>query len=138
MNVLITGSDLEMSEEVRLTLNSAYPDWNLSILHSEMECLNAIYSECPDIVVMGMRLFDSNCLGLLEQIRDESDVPVIALSGGRDVNTLVQAFEAGANDYIVYPFNRAIFVAKVKALVRRRNWDIRAIEEKLSKVKAVK
>jgi PleD family two-component response regulator len=33
------------------------------------------------------------------------------------------AFDKGANDFVVVPFNRAIFIARIKARIRRRDWD---------------
>jgi DNA-binding response OmpR family regulator len=45
------------------------------------------------------------------------------------MQTLVKAFDAGTNEYIVKPFNKAIFMARLKALLRRRAWDIQAREQ---------
>jgi DNA-binding response OmpR family regulator len=72
---------------------------------------------------------------LIENIRDYSDVPIIFLSDDNDIQTLVRAFDAGANDYIVVPFNKVIFIARIKARIRRRDWDIQVIERKLASVK---
>jgi DNA-binding response OmpR family regulator len=79
---------------------------------------------CPDVVILGMHLYDISSLDLLKKIRDDSDVPVIVLSDDKNMDTLVKAFNAGANDYIMKPFNKAIFIARLKALIRRRTWDI--------------
>jgi PleD family two-component response regulator len=44
------------------------------------------------------------------------------------VNTLVKAFEAGVSDYIVAPFSKEVFIARIKAQIRRKEWDIHAEE----------
>jgi DNA-binding response OmpR family regulator len=75
-------------------------------------------------------------LDLIKMIRDNSEIPVIFLSDDKDINTLVNAFDAGANDFVVIPFNKAIFIARIKACVRRRCWDIQVIERKPTKVNA--
>jgi PleD family two-component response regulator len=46
---------------------------------------------------------------------------------------LVKAFDVGVNDYIVKPFSKQIFVARLEALVRRKMWDIQTREYKLYK-----
>jgi two-component system response regulator MtrA len=63
-------------------------------------------------------------LDLVKQIRDDSDVPVIVLSRNKDIHTLVKAFDLGANDYIVKPLNKQIFIARLKAIIRRSLWNI--------------
>lgn len=58
-------------------------------------------------------------LDLIKQIRDDSDVPVIVLSDTNNIHTLVKAFDLGANDYIVKPLNKKIFIARLKSITRR-------------------
>jgi DNA-binding response OmpR family regulator len=71
-------------------------------------------------------------LDLVEKIRDDSGVPIVILSHDKEIATLVKAFEAGANDYVLKPFNKQIFIARLKALVRRRMWNT---QEKENRVK---
>jgi two-component system KDP operon response regulator KdpE len=125
MEILIADKNYELIEYVRLTLNRYLPDWDVSVVNSDKECLDIVVSDsCPDIVIIGTGLTDMNGLDLIEQIRDDSNVTIIILSDDSDMNKLVKAFDVGANDYIVKPFNKAIFIARLKALVRRRIWDI--------------
>ena len=57
----------------------------------------------------------------MRRVPELSDLPVISLSGyGRD-ETVAQAFEAGAVDYIVKPFSPAELVARVRTALRRRD-----------------
>ena len=135
MKILIADTENENIEVVRLTLNRYQPDWQLLIIDSEEQCLEIIKNGiCPDAVILGMQLTDMSRLDLIERIRDYSDVPIIVLSCDKDIYTLVKAFDYGANDYIVKPFNKAIFVARLKALIRRRTWDIQLKENKRSRI----
>jgi two-component system response regulator ChvI len=63
-------------------------------------------------------------LELIRQIRDDSDIPIIFLSDDDNIQALVMVFDMGVNDFIVVPINRAIFIARLKALIRRSIWDI--------------
>jgi two-component system KDP operon response regulator KdpE len=125
MRILIADTNPEIKEDVRLALNRCQPDWQLSVVSTGKQCLNMIRGgNCPDAVILGMQLFDMSGLELTGLIRDDSDVPIIFLSNSKDVEVLVKAFDAGANDYMVFPFSKAIFMARVKAQIRRRTWDI--------------
>jgi DNA-binding response OmpR family regulator len=129
MKILIADIDSEIIEDVGFTLNKFQPDWYLSIIDSGSQCLDIVKNgECPDAVILGMQLSDMSGLDLIQQLHDDSDVPVIVLSPDKDIQTLIKAFDAGANDYIVKPFNKQIFIARLKALIRRRMWDIRGKE----------
>jgi DNA-binding response OmpR family regulator len=135
MKILIVESDCEVIERVKTVIKASQPDWNLSFTTSGKECIDIVGSgNCPDIVIIGMQLSDMSGLELIEHIRDDSDIPIIFISDDKDVQTLVNAFEAGTSDYIVTPFSKAIFIARIKALVRRRDWDIQAAENKQVKV----
>ena len=122
MKILIADVDIELIEDV---LNLYLPDWELSIIDSGEKCLNILKKgSCPDIVILGMQLSDMSGFELTKHIRDYSDVPVIILSDDNDISALLKAFSAGVNDYIVKPFNNAVFIAKLKALIRRGTWDM--------------
>ena len=56
---------------------------------------------------------------LMQQVRELADIPVIFISGyGRD-ETIAEALELGADDYIVKPFSPAELTARVRAALRR-------------------
>jgi DNA-binding response OmpR family regulator len=130
MNILVVDTDNETIEDVNFTLNKWQPDWHVSIVDSGGKCIDRINNgNSPDVIILGMQLIDIPDFELIGRIRENSDVPVIVLSHDKDIQTLVKAFDAGVNDYIVKPFNKAIFVARLKALLRRRIWDIRAKEK---------
>ena len=57
---------------------------------------------------------------VLERIRDLSDVPVLILTAHGLESEKVRGLRAGADDYLTKPFGNAEFVARVQALLRRR------------------
>ncbi len=76
------------------------------------------------MLILGKDLYDVSGLELIELIRDDSDVPVIFLSDDKEIQTLLIAFYRGATDYIVKPFNENVFLARLKAVIRRKLWDL--------------
>ena len=94
------------------------------------ECLDIVNnSDSLDVIVLGMKLTDTIGLELTERIRDYSDIPIILLSDDSDIYTLVKAFDSGVNGYITLPFNERLFIARLKALIRRINWDKNVLQK---------
>jgi DNA-binding response OmpR family regulator len=123
-NVLVVNSDIELNGRVLKLLFSEDTNWNIFTVFSGKECLDIVNNgNCPDVIILGMKLSDTTGLQLTERIRDYSDVPIILLANDREIYTLVKAFDSGVNDYITLPFNEKIFIARLKALIRRSSWD---------------
>jgi two-component system, OmpR family, response regulator len=75
----------------------------------------------PDLVVLDLRLGQDDGLDLLREIRTSSDVPVIIMTGHRrDEIDRVIGLELGADDYITKPFGLRELLARIRAVLRRR------------------
>jgi DNA-binding response OmpR family regulator len=134
INVLIVDSDTELNSRVSKLLFSEDSNWGIFTVFSGKECLEIVNNgRCPDVIILGIKLSDTTGLELTERIRDYSDVPIILLANDREIYTLVKAFDSGVNDYITLPFNKRVFIARLKALIRRSNWD-KNIEKKPTKL----
>lgn len=77
--------------------------------------------EEPDILVLDLNLPDMNGLKVLKQLRDWSQVPVIVLSAEDGDKTIIEALDGGANDYVTKPFKMAVFMARLRANLRKSN-----------------
>jgi DNA-binding response OmpR family regulator len=135
MKILIAESDCRIVEILETVIKTSQPDWDLSFTTSGKECIDVLENgNLPDVIILGMELSDMSGFELIGKVRDYSDVPIVFLSDDNDIQILVNAFDTGANDFVVMPFNKAIFIARIKARARRRDWDIQAIERKLANV----
>ena len=75
----------------------------------------------PDLVVLDLQLGQEDGLDLLREIRAQSDVPVIIITGQRcDEIDRVVGLELGADDYITKPFSLRELLARIRAVLRRR------------------
>jgi two-component system OmpR family response regulator len=75
----------------------------------------------PDLVVLDLRLGQDDGLDLLREIRARSDVPIIITTGQRrDEIDRVVGLELGADDYITKPFGLRELLARIRAVLRRR------------------
>jgi two-component system OmpR family response regulator len=75
----------------------------------------------PSLVILGLRLGKEDGLDLLREIRSHSDVPVIITTGDRhDEIDRVVGLELGADDYLTGPFGLRELLARIRAVLRRR------------------
>ena len=84
------------------------------------EGLRTLRARPPDVVVLDVGLPDQDGFALLARIRAESDVPVVMLTARGELDDRIRGLELGADDYIAKPFHFAELVARVRALLRRR------------------
>jgi two-component system, OmpR family, response regulator len=75
----------------------------------------------PSLVVLDLCLGEDDGLDLLRDIRSRSDVPVIITTGHRrDEIDVVLGLELGADDYLAKPFGLRELLARIRAVLRRR------------------
>lgn len=80
--------------------------FEVTIAFSASEARLAIKKESFNLVLMDIRLPDSDGIGLMTEFKTSNpEIPVILMTGYSDVNTAVKAIKNGAADYISKPFN---------------------------------
>jgi len=72
-----------------------------------------------DILVTELQLLKSNGLTICQNVRSFSNIPIIFISRVDDDIKKILAFEYGADDYLVKPFNILELKARIKAILRR-------------------
>ncbi len=73
----------------------------------------------PDLVITDLQMPNVNGLELCQKIRRFSETTIIILSVKDDEKTIVEALDAGADDYITKPFSSNELLARVRANLRR-------------------
>ena len=73
-----------------------------------------------DLIVLDIMLPRMNGFEICRQIRQESQVPIIFVSGYADTENRVAALRGGGDDFLAKPFAPAELLARVEALLRRR------------------
>ena len=92
---------VEVSREPALVLERPGPGW-------------------PDIVILEMSWGGNRGLELCRSIRQASRVPILAIGAPLAVRDKLDAFAAGADDYLCSPFDPLELVARVRAILRPR------------------
>jgi two-component system KDP operon response regulator KdpE len=73
----------------------------------------------PDLVVLDLGLPDLDGRELLRMLRAVSAVPVVVATARDDDESVVQALDAGADDYVLKPFRADQLEARIRAVLRR-------------------
>lgn len=73
----------------------------------------------PDLAIIDLGLPDFDGVDVIRQIRTWSPMPIIVLSARAQEASKIDAFEAGADDYVTKPFGVGELIARVKVALRR-------------------
>ena len=121
MRVLLVEDDRMIAEGVRKALRAdgCAVDW----VQDGATAISAASNEPYDIVLLDLGLPKRDGLDVLRTLRAGSggrDVPVIIVTARDAVSDRVKGLDAGADDYLVKPFDLDELGARMRALVRRR------------------
>jgi len=121
MKVVIIDDAPDVIEVVSLCFKLRWPGAELFSSENGEGGLQLIESERPDVVILDIGLPDIDGYEVLRQVRLFSDVPIIILTvRGEEIDKL-KGFELGADDYVTKPFSHLELLARVKAVLRRRD-----------------
>ena len=112
---------IEDDERIRSALIRALRERGhaVSSAGTALEGLRQAVEERPDLVVLDLGLPDLDGRELLRMLRAVSSVPVIVATARDDDESVVQALDAGADDYVVKPFPAGQLEARIRAVLRR-------------------
>lgn len=81
--------------------------------------LERVASEHWDAILLDLGLPDGDGLDVAREVRATSDTPVLVVTARDEVSSRVAGLDAGADDYLVKPFDRTELLARLRALLRR-------------------
>jgi len=121
MKILVIEDDENIVKSLNLLLSMRWPEAEFISSNLGEEGLSLIETTHPNVVVLDLGLPDINGFEVLKQVRLFSEVPIIILTVLGDEDDIVKGLEMGANDYIVKPFRKMEFLARVQSLVRSQD-----------------
>jgi two-component system, OmpR family, response regulator MprA len=74
----------------------------------------------PDLVILDLGLPRLDGMEVARRLRARDDVPILVLTARDALESRVEGLDAGADDYLVKPFERQELLARLRALLRRR------------------
>ena len=98
-----------------------FEGFEVSSAHTGAAGLDLLREAEPDLVILDIGMPGLDGFHTLHRIRMISDVPVVMLTARDEVADKVTALGAGADDYVPKPFSFDELLARVRAVLRRRN-----------------
>lgn len=121
-NILIIDDDLLFCKVLRYQLGVR--KYHCEFVDSSTRALKHLQHEPrPDLIMLDYFLGeqDMNGLQLCSQIKTMCDVPTIMLTANDDVRTTISCLDAGADQYIVKPYDIEELTARIRAVLRQHS-----------------
>jgi DNA-binding response OmpR family regulator len=116
--VLVIEDDAEITDVLRRSLR--HEGYEVRTAADGVEALDAAAKFIPDLVVLDLGLPRLDGIEVCRQLREDGDVPILILTARTETEDRVSGLDSGADDYLVKPFERQEFLARIRALLRRR------------------
>jgi two-component system response regulator ChvI len=87
------------------------------------EALRGLVQRPVDLAILDIKMPRMDGIELLNKLREKSATPVIFLTSKDDEVDEVLGLRMGADDYIKKPFSQRLLIARIRALLRRRDID---------------
>jgi two-component system, OmpR family, response regulator QseB len=116
--VLVVEDDEDIAQALQRSLRMegydvrAAPDGPTALEHGR--------AFAPDLVILDLGLPGLDGLEVARSLRADDDVPILILTARDALESRVEGLDAGADDYLVKPFDLDELAARVRALLRRR------------------
>ncbi len=116
---LFVGEGKGAASRVTRALRLRWPDLEVAVADTASRARRLLADNPSDAIFVSAALADTAPLALVGEIRAASDVVIIVVGSGRDEADIVEALEAGADDYLSTPISESLLVARVCAALRR-------------------
>jgi two-component system response regulator MprA len=97
----------------------AYEGYSVDVATDGRSGLNLAHDNHPDLVIIDWMLPGMDGLEVCRRLRLQGGLPILMLTAKDTIQDRVQGLDAGADDYIVKPFNLDELTARIRALFRR-------------------
>lgn len=115
--VLVIDDDLELLDVLRVSLS--VESFNVLVAPNAISGLRLAYKAHPDIILLDVMMPEMDGFEVCRRLREMSDVPIIFLTAQGTIEDVVHGFSAGADDYIVKPFDLPELLCRLRVLLRR-------------------
>jgi DNA-binding response OmpR family regulator len=126
--LLVVEDELHLAEGLRFNLEAE--GYQVDVVETGEAALERLLPGPAqfDVVVLDVMLPGKNGFTVMREMRQAGQfIPTLMLTARGHAEDILQGFEAGADDYLTKPFELAILIARIRGLLRRREWLASAI-----------
>lgn len=119
LRVALLEDDIELAKLIEVWLDDV--GYQSYLFQSGSHALRALAKESFDILLLDWEIPDLSGFEVLKWARESLDwnIPILFITQRNEEKDIVMALEAGADDYMVKPINRAEMLARIGAISRR-------------------
>jgi len=118
VRILVVDDDRAVRESLRRSLT--FNGYEVDVASDGGEALDRLRAERPDALVLDVMMPRVGGLETCRRLRaDGDDVPILVLTARDSIADRVAGLDAGADDYLVKPFDLEELLARLRALLRR-------------------
>jgi DNA-binding response OmpR family regulator len=118
--ILVVDDDEKLLKLLSLSLK--HKGFEVTISCSAKEALEIIRRQEFDVIISDVCMPEMDGIELCRHLREQTDASIIMLSGLDTEQTIVEALESGADDFITKPYSLAELIARIRAQVRIREY----------------
>lgn len=118
MRILVVDDDPRIRDILKRQLT--YEGYQVELAGDARQAFERLSQAPPDLVVLDIMLPDIDGVEICRRIRAVDDVPILMLTAKGTIDDKVSGLDSGADDYLVKPFQPEELLARVRALLRRR------------------
>ncbi len=121
--ILVVEDEQHLAEGLRFNLEAE--GYQVQVIETGEAALELLTTESPafDVVVLDVMLPGKNGFTVMSELRQAGQfIPTLMLTARGHPEDVLQGFAAGADDYLTKPFDLAILIARIRGLLRRREW----------------
>src|SRR5262245_46094251 len=119
--VLVVEDEAHLATGIKFNLE--LEGFDVDVIGDGGAALMRLAGESFDLIVLDVMLPGMDGFEVAERMREAGNyTPVLMLTAKSLPEDVVHGLEAGADDYLAKPFELSVFLARVKGLLRRRDW----------------
>lgn len=119
MKLLYAEDEIAMSEAVTDIL--VYHKFIVDSVYNGKDALDYALTESYDGIILDIMMPETDGISVLKQLRSKGiKTPVLLLTAKSQIDDRIEGLDAGADDYLPKPFDMGELLARVRAMLRRR------------------
>jgi DNA-binding response OmpR family regulator len=123
--ILIVEDEQHLADGLRFNLEA--DGYEVQTCDNGEEALSRLAGTAYDLLILDVMLPGIDGFEVARRLRERGDfIPMLMLTARGRPEDVIHGFEAGADDYLPKPFELAVLSARVRGLLRRRDWQAAA------------
>lgn len=121
--VLVVEDERHLADGLRFNLEAE--GYQVQVVETGEAALDLLKPDAPafDVVVLDVMLPGKDGFAVMSEMRQTGQfIPTLMLTARGHPDDVLRGFEAGADDYLTKPFELAILIARLRSLLRRKDW----------------